>query len=98
MKKEYLTYVRQYSDLAEGEREIFVKDLAPGPRKYDTKRVRAKLARAPQALPDGDVLWVRSETGVLDPQPWALQVLEELPPFVAGQPWSDVFACMNKAR
>lgn len=93
---EYLTFVRQYSDLREGEAELFVKSLSPGPRKYDTKRVRARLARSPERLADGEVLWVRSETGVLDPQPWRIKILEELPPFVHGQPWSDVFAALRK--
>lgn len=96
MPKEYLTFVRQYSDLTEGEREIFIKDLTPGPRKYDTRRVRAKITRTPQALADADLLWVRSETGVLDEKPWGIKIIEELSPYVSGRPWSDVFAAMNK--
>lgn len=96
MPKEYLTFVRQYSDLREGETELFIKDLTPGPQKYDTKRVRARIARSPEALSGGDLLWVRSETGVLDPKPWGIEILEELTPYVPGRPWSDLFAAMRK--
>lgn len=94
MSKEYLTYVRQFSDLTQGERELFIKDLTPGLRKYDTRHVRARLApsTAQSQLPEADTLWVRSETGVLNPQPWTIKILEELPEYVPGQPWSDVFA------
>ena len=96
MKKEYVTFVRRLSDLSEGKRALFIKDLTPGPRKYDTKLVRAELARNAAQLPDGDTLWVRSETGYLHPQPWGLKVLEELPPYVPGQPWQDVFASLRQ--
>jgi hypothetical protein len=97
MAKEYLTFVRKFSDLNEGERELFIKDLTPGPRKYDTKLVRAIIARSPESLGvDADLLWVRSETGVLDPKPWGIKILEELPPYVSGRPWSDIFEVMKK--
>jgi len=96
MPKEYLTYVRQFSDLKPGERELFIKDLTPGPRKYDTKHVRAELATSPDGLPGSDTLWVRSETGVLNPQPWAIKILEVLPEYVLGQPWTDVFAALGR--
>lgn len=89
MAKEYLTYVRKYNDLKEGEREIYIKDLSPGPRKYDTKHVRAQIAST--QLPDGDTLWIRSETGVLNPKPWRIKILQELPDTVPGKPWTDVF-------
>jgi len=96
MPKEYLTYVRKYADLYEGERDIFIKDLTPGPRKYDTKQVRAVIARSAKDLSGADTLWVRSEMGVLDPQPWAIKILKELPDYVKGRPYTDVFSCMNR--
>lgn len=95
MSKEYLTYVRKYADLQEGERDIFIKDLTPGPRKYDTKQVRAVIARSAGKLPGSDTLWVRSEMGVLDPEPWAIKILKDLPDHVKGRPYTDVFSCMN---
>ncbi len=96
MKREYVTFVRRLRDLSEGEKTLFIKDLTPGPRKYDTKLVRAELSRQPDKIPDGDVLSIRSETGYLHAEPWAIKILEELPPYVAGQPWQDLFAAMKQ--
>jgi hypothetical protein len=98
MKKEYVTFVRRMRDLNEGKEILFIKDLTPGSRKYDTRLVRADLSRQPDKLPDGDVLWIRSETGRLQPQPWAIKVLEELPPYVPGQPWQDLFVAMRQLK
>ena len=98
MSQEYVTFVRRLSQLSEGKQTLFIKDLTPGPRKYDTKLVRAELSKAPSKLANGDTLWVRSETGYLYPQPWSIKILEELPPYVAGQPWQDVFAVMRQAK
>ena len=98
MKKEYVAFVRRISDLNEGKEILFIKDLTPGPRKYDTKLVRAELSRRSDKLPDGDVLWIRSETGRPYAEPWAIKVLEELPPYVTGQPWQDLFAVMKQQR
>jgi hypothetical protein len=98
MKKQYVAFVRRIADLSEGKETLFIKDLTPGPRKYDTKLVRAELSRQSAKLPDGDVLWIRSETGYLHSEPWAIKVLEELPPYVAGQPWQDLFAVMKQQR
>ncbi len=98
MKKEYAAFVRRLADLAEGEQTLFIKDLTPGPRKYDTKLVRAELSRHPNKMPGGDVLWIRSETGYLHGEPWAIKILEELPPYVPGQPWQDLFAAMKQLK
>jgi len=96
MKKEYVTFVRRLRDLNEGKEVLFIKDLTPGPRKYDTKLVRANLSRQADKFPDGDVLWIRSETGYLHAEPWAIKVIEELPPYVPGQPWQDLFVAMKQ--
>ena len=98
MKREYVTFVRRLSSLDEGVRTLFIKDLTPGPRKYDTKLVRAELAREPESLSQGDLLWIRSETGYLHPKPWGIRVLEELPPHVPGQPWQDVFTSLKNLK
>jgi hypothetical protein len=95
MKQEYLTFVRQFKDLKEGTRKLFIKDLTPGPRKYDTKYVRAKISRDPKEIKNGDILRIRSESGVLLPQYWGIKILEELPESVPGRPWEDVFKAMG---
>lgn len=97
MKREYVTFVRRLRDLSEGKETLFVKDLAPGPRKYDTKLVRAELSRQPNKH-DGDILWIRSETGHLHSEPWSINILEELPPYVPGEPWRDVFAALKRLK
>jgi len=91
MKREYLTFVRQFKDLKEGTQKLFVKDLTPGPRKYDTKYVKAEISSDPEKMRNGDILRIRSESGILLPQPWGIKILEELSESVTGQPWQDVF-------
>jgi hypothetical protein len=90
MRKEWQTFVRKFEDLNEGEVELFVKDLTPGPKKYDTKHVRAKVAKLRGALPDGDLLRIRSESGITAQESWYIKILEELPEWVAGKPWENV--------
>ncbi len=95
MKREFVTFVRRLANLAEGKQVLFIKDLTPGPRKYDTKLVRAELSAHTDHLPEGDILWIRSETGYLHPQPWAIKILDELPPYVPGEPWQDLFTALK---
>jgi hypothetical protein len=97
MKKEYQTFVRQFKDLKEGRQELFVKDLTPGLRKYDTKHVLAEISSHPERMTDGDILRIRSESGILLPQLWGIKILEELSESVPGQPWEDVFKVMGKS-
>jgi hypothetical protein len=97
MKKEYQTFVRQFKDLKEGRQELFVKDLTSGPQKYDTKHVLAEISSHPEKMTDGDILRIRSESGILLPQVWGIKILKELPESVPGQPWEDVFKAMGKS-
>jgi hypothetical protein len=97
MRKEYQTFVRQFKDLKEGRQELFIKDLTPGPRKYDTKHVFAEISSHPENMTDGDILRIRSESGILLPQVWRIKILKELPESVTGQPWEDVFKAMGKS-
>jgi len=96
MKKEYQTFVRQFKDLKEGKQNLFIKDLTPGPRKYDTRYVRAEIFRDPGKIKNSEILRIRSESGVLLPQPWGIKIFEELPESVPGQPWEDVFKAVEK--
>ncbi len=90
MAKEWQTFVRKFDDVKEGEIELFIKDLTPGSRKYDTQHVRARVVKSKEALPDGDVLWIRSESGLKAPEPWHIKILQELPEWVPGTPWENV--------
>ncbi len=96
MANEWQTFVRRFDDMKEGEQEIFIKSLAAGPRKYDTKHVRARVAKSKQSLPNGDALWLRSESGARHSEPWYVEILEELPEWVPGRPWEDVIAVLDR--
>ncbi len=98
MKREYQTFVRQFKDLREGEQKLFIKDLTPGPRKYDTRHVMAEISSHPEKMTDGDVLRIRSESGTLLSQVWGIKILKELPESVPGQPWEDVFKAIEKTK
>jgi hypothetical protein len=100
MDREWQTFVSKVEDMKEGEVRLFIKDLTPGPRKYDTKFVRAKVMkwRESQPLSDTDVLFIRPESGVKSPEPWQIKILEELPPWVPGSPWENVFEAIKKVE
>jgi hypothetical protein len=97
MAKEWQTFVRKFEDMKEGEIDIFVKDLTPGPKKYDTRHVMARIARSRKTLPKGDILWVRGESGLKSPKPWFIKIQKELPEWVAGKPWTNVLDAAEKA-
>jgi hypothetical protein len=96
MDKEWQTFVRKFEDLKEGEVELFIKDLTSGPKKYDTKHVRAKVAKSKGALPEGELLRIRSESGITALEPWYMKILEELPEWVPGKPWENVLDIIEK--
>jgi hypothetical protein len=88
MSKEWQTFVRKYEDMKEGKVKLFIKDLTPGPRKYDTRFVKATVSK--KSFPDGDILWIRGESGLKGPEPWFIKVEEVLPEWVAGKPYENV--------
>lgn len=99
MAKEWQTFVRKFEDMREGgDVELFIKDLTPGPRKYDTKHVRAQVTRSESALPGADILWVRSESGATAPEPWYIRIVEEMAEWVPGRPWENVFEAIERAE
>ena len=98
MAKEWQTFVRKFEDMKEGEVELFIKDLTPGPRKYDTKHVIARVAKKKDAVPGGDLLWLRSEAGFKSSEPWYMAILEELPETVPGGPHEDVLAIIERLQ
>lgn len=79
MAKEYLTFVDSLKDLPEDrEVELTIKDLTPGPRKYDARYVRARVSSAPRKLPGADILRVRFRMGVLHPKPYSIKITKEM--------------------
>ena len=96
--KEWQTFVRKFSDMKEGKRELFVKDLTAGPAKYDTRHVIAQVSRNRDGLNNPDVLWFRSESGIRYHEPWYLAVEKELEPYIAGKPWQSVFDALEMSE
>jgi len=91
MAKEYMVFVEDMKkELLEG-REILltIKDLTPGKRKYENRIVKALVSSSPDKLPGGDILRVRSWTGVLYPQPWAIKIIEEIGEVLPGVPHGE---------
>jgi len=83
MKKEYLAFVSEFGienleDL-DGKKEIdiIIKDLTPGRYKYESRFVRARIATS-EKLPEGDILWVRFQHGQMNPDRFAIEIIEEL--------------------
>lgn len=96
--KEWQTFVRRFSDMREGRRELFLKDLTDGKNKYDTKHVIANISRSEQNLNNPDLLWLRGESGEKDPQPWYILVQEILEESVPGKPWEDLLDMIDKKK
>ena len=97
MGKEYLTFVHSIKDLPEGkEVKLLIRDLTPGQRKYDARYVKALLSSNPEQFEQGDRLWIRSKTGFLYPGPWAIKIIEELPEYVPGYPYMDIFEAIEQ--
>jgi hypothetical protein len=91
MPKEYAVFVENIrKDLPEGrEIVITVKDLTPGRRKYENRVVKAIVSSTPAKLPEEDILWVRSWTGVLYPNPWTIRIAEEVGEIIPGVPHGE---------
>ncbi len=87
---EYVTFTPDIKDLVENqETTLTIKDLTAGRRKYDARIVKAILSSDPARLPGGDVLHVRSWTGMLYPQTWAIKITGDAGETEAGIPHSE---------
>lgn len=87
--KEYQAHIANVSRIQDAQEvELLLQDLTPGPRKYDGEIVTALIYRSTDKLPDGDILWVRSPLGVLNPKPWAIKIVDRIGESVPGRPYS----------
>ncbi len=91
MVKEYLVFVEDMQkELVEGQEILLtIKDLTPGRRKYENRVVKAIVSGSPDQLPGSDILRVRSWTGVLYPQRWAIRILEQVGEVLPGIPHGE---------
>jgi hypothetical protein len=96
---EYEAFVADLKALSDGaEVMLTIRDLTPGRRKYNARIVRGIVSRNAGAASPGDVLWVRSIVGRKLPDPWSLQIVEELGATAPGRPYSDIYAAMEQLR
>jgi len=83
MRKEFDTFIESIQDLPDGQEcQLVIRDLTPGPRKYESRYVRAIVSGSPDRFPEADTLWLRLPMGNLHPQPGAIKVVEELGEFM----------------
>jgi len=88
MTKEYSTFISDPQALPEGkEINLAIKDLTPGPRKYDCRIVKAVIAGSPDKLEGADVLWLKSLVGITFAKPWAIKIVEELGDSIPRPPY-----------
>ena len=90
MAIEYQTFITKQDEIPEGQEvEMVIKDLTPGPRKYDASRVKGIIYKTDKEnIPEGHRLYLRSEVGVLQPQVWTIKILERLPDLIPSPPYS----------
>ena len=78
MEKEYDTFVQSVNDFVSGqEYKLTLRDLTPGPHKYESRFVRAVVYNSAEQE-EGDVLWLRFLMGLPHPEPWGIKIVEEL--------------------
>ena len=44
---------------------------------FEAKTVKAIIAKNPEALPDGEDLWIKDDKEELGPVPWRIKIIEE---------------------
>lgn len=77
-------------ELIEGkEIVITIKDLTPGPRKYENRVVKAILLKLSDKIPQRNILQVRSWNGKLYSKMWALKIVDELGELLPGIPHGE---------
>lgn len=89
MSKRYEAFLADPERVPEGmEIRLFIKDLTPGPRKYDNRFVKAILAALPELLPGGDTLQLRSLDGKLHSKTHAIRIVQDLGDYVHSPPYT----------
>jgi hypothetical protein len=92
------TFVRNREQLKEGKPiPLILVDLTPGPRKYGLRHAMVVIDRRPEALGEGDTLWVRTPVGVRLSSPYAMRIVRELPSELPGVGYHDVFEALRIA-
>ena len=98
MRKRYELFIAGPTSLPEGEEIcIFIKDLTPGPRKYDARFVKAVVSSSLEQLSGYDTLQLKSLGGKAYPRTFAIKILEDLGEYVCGLPYSKHTGVFSKS-
>jgi hypothetical protein len=89
MKKQYEAFLAEPKSIPEGEPiRFFIRDLTPGPRKYDARFVKAIVSSSPEKLSGSDTLQLRSLGGKIYPKVLSIKIIEDLGECVSGIPYA----------
>lgn len=87
MAKEYDTFIYSFNELPEGKDIILaIRDLTAGTHKYETSFVRARVSPTPSKNSGESKLWIIFNTGVTHPQPYYINILENIGSTIPGKP------------
>ncbi len=89
MNRCYEAFVGDPEIIPEGvEIRLFIRDLTPGPRKYDRRFVKAVVSTSTGVFPGEDSLRLRYLDGKPYPKTLALEVLQDFCDSLTGQPYT----------
>ena len=87
--KEYMTWIEDPETISgPQEMTLTIKNLEPGPRKYEGHNVVATVS--PTEIPGADRLRVRRANGLLLPESWFIKVEKELGEYFPGRPYAGI--------
>jgi hypothetical protein len=99
---QYLAFLESPEKLPLGEPvAVFIKDLSPGRRKYDTRFVRAIIYREDEPLTGSDELILSSLAGKCHTDNLTIRIIEELGEYVRGVPYNHhtgIFTVQGEKR
>lgn len=73
-----INFIEKYADeIKKGEPVLVeIRDNA----RYKVKRVRALISKDEEAIPDGNILWIRNINELIESEPVRIKILEEIDP------------------
>ncbi|MCY4486926.1 MAG: hypothetical protein OXF11_07390 [Deltaproteobacteria bacterium] len=89
------TFVRRPGDVRCGvETPLVLRDLTPGRAKYGLRHV---LGVVHENGGPGDPLTVRTVVGIALPVAYTVEIVRDLPQEIAGTPYQDFYAALQRA-
>lgn len=71
----YIRYLEEQKADIEGGKPVIIqvvdRDI------FEAKTVKAIIAKTPEALPEGEDLWIKDDKEEIDPVPWKIKIIEE---------------------